>query len=67
MYKMHEGVGGCEGPRKELAVNTCMRPEIRLLFIYRVSHPTTAYTVLMRPIFVNATKTNDAVFNGDTL
>jgi len=42
---------------KELAVNACMGTEILLICVYGLRHPTTSYTGLMRPIFVNTTKT----------
>jgi len=42
---------------KELAVNACMGTEMCLLCIYRLRHPITSYTGLMRPIFVIPTKT----------
>jgi len=44
--------------RKELAVNACVRTEIRFLCTYRLRHPNTSYIGLMRPIFVSTTKTN---------
>jgi len=42
---------------KELVVNACMGMGILLVCVYVLSHPTTSYTSLMRPIFVNTTKT----------